>query len=536
MLAPNEDRLRGYRRRNQKAMTKLPFRPEGYEGLLDPYLPKVQNAVATALTRAQKGLSYDTLRLDRPDLKAAVTMLVELAEDLHCEIGIWRSLERFNTEFFGTNLPFLLEPGVAFPQNAITRTRVQHFLWVLYPQLIPDLLLRPDHSDLVRLAQVAAEVLQGQFVGLPKDSGIKRFLATPNNHGWEVKRKLVWLGTASYLFRILCQRYIEEQKDKQSDVGVIDDFLCQQCTEWAGLGAIEVLAGALDLSPERRADLLSWSERHFALFKVLSGNSENVEVLNLVNDVTYQVWVNSVRNPFTSGQFVAGSLVPWDGAWCWSGQQEAYINLDAAAIERVKQQYRRKPRIYYRYAPDDLKTAREIVRRQYVEFVASHGKDWVVYPDGLTMAADWQETNKAKIAALPEQERKRVLERHGLKSASPEMNLPRELLDSKNGIGVYFNPNEGMEIMPDFNDLLSGLKKKGRGLTANEESAIRGWMRSPSLSPGFVRRLAEEHGSESIAAAFLLDEPKADYVLEYLLRRYKRQFYRPRYPTLTLAK
>lgn len=238
-------------------MSKLPCRPEGYEGSLEPYLPKVQNAMVKALTQAQKGFAYDTLRLDRLDLKTVVTMLVELAEDLYCEIGIWRSLERFNTEFFGTNLPFLLEPGVAFPQDAITRTRVQHFLWVLYPQLIPDLLLRPDHGDLVRLAKVAAEVLQGQFAGLPKDSGIKRFLGTPNNHGWEVKRKLIWLGTASYLFRIFCQRYIKEQKDNHSDVGVIDDFLCQQCTECAGLGAIEILAGALDLSPERRADLLS---------------------------------------------------------------------------------------------------------------------------------------------------------------------------------------------------------------------------------------------------------------------------------------
>ena len=47
---------------------------------------------------------------------------------------------------------------------------------------------------------------------------------------------------------------------------------------------------------------------------------------------------------------------------------------------------------------------------------------------------------------------------------------------------------------------------------------------SRSVSPGFVRRLVEEHGSESIVAAFLLDKQNADYTLEYLLRRYKGQF------------
>jgi len=47
-------------------MSKLRFRPEGYEGSVEPHLPKVQNAIAKALTQAQKGLCDDALRLDRP--------------------------------------------------------------------------------------------------------------------------------------------------------------------------------------------------------------------------------------------------------------------------------------------------------------------------------------------------------------------------------------------------------------------------------------------------------------------------------------
>jgi len=516
-------------------MSRLPFRPEGHEGSVEQYLPKVQNAILKALTQAQKGLSHDTLRLDRPYLKAMAGILVEFVEDLHCEIGIWRSLERYNAEFFGTLLPFLFEPRTLFPLDSISPTRLQHFLWILYPQFIPDLLLRPDHTDLVRLAQVAAKVLQEQFVDLPRDSGVKHFLGTPHKHGWEVKRKLVWLGTGSYLFRTFYQRYIEDQNAEFSDIGVIDDFLCQQCTEWAGLGAIEILASVLDLFPERRTDLLSWSERHNAVFKVLSGNKEKIEVVNLINNVKYRVRLNLERNPFARGEFVFGSLVPWDGEWYWSGMQKMFHRLDAAAIEQVKQQFRMLPTIYYRYSQEDLKKAREMVRRQYEEFVATRGNDWVVYPDGLMMAADWQKSAKAKIAELPEDERKRFVEKHGLKAPVPEVNIPRELLESNNGIGVYFNPHEGMEIMPDFNDVLSGLKKKGRGLTEGEEVALRGLVRSESLSPGFVRRLAEEHGSESIVAAFLLVNQKEDYVLEYLLRRYKGRFFRPRYPTLTIV-
>ena len=64
---------------------------------------------------------------------------------------IWRSLERYNTEFFGTLLHFLFEPRAAFPLEAISPTRLQHFLWILYPQMIPDLLLCPSYRSSSRL-------------------------------------------------------------------------------------------------------------------------------------------------------------------------------------------------------------------------------------------------------------------------------------------------------------------------------------------------------------------------------------------------
>jgi hypothetical protein len=516
-------------------MWRLPFRPEGYKGAVEPHLTKVGNALDKALAQAQKDLTYDTLKLARPYRKALSAMLVEFAEDLHCGIGIWRSLEQYNQRFFGTPLPFILEAGAAPPPVEISPARLQNFLWVVYSQFLTDLLPRPDHTDLIRLAGVAAEVLQDRFAVLPQDSGIKQFLGTPDHYGWEVKRKLIWLGTKSYLFRVFFQRYVDEQDEKFSDISITDDFLCQECTEWSGLGALDILAGVLDLTPERRADLLSWSERHNAIFKVLSGNNERIEVLNLINDEEYRVRMNLERNPFTRGSIVYGSLVPWDGEWYWSGEQQRFDPMDAATINQLKQNFRMQPTIFYRYSPEDLKKARKLVRQQYEEFVARHGKDWVAFPDGLAMAADWQKSAEEKIASLPARERKQFLKKHGSKRPSPPMNLPRDLLESNNGIGVYFNSGEGMEIIEDFHDIISGLRKKGEGLTSEEEAAIRGWIWSRSVSPGFVRRLAEEYGSESIEVAFLLRRHDEPYTLEYLLRRYKGWFFRPRYPTLTIV-
>jgi hypothetical protein len=517
-------------------MSQLLYRPSGYRGSVEDHLPRLRDGLVRKLAQAQKGLASDTLKLTRPVLKELAAVLIELAEDLHCHIGLWASLERHHTEVFGTSLPFLLRAEMTPAPEAITPERLQHLLWVLYPRMLPDLILAPDHAVLRRLAEIAAEFLRDRFAKVPMDSGVTQFLGTPDEYAWDVKRKLVWLGTQSYLFRLFYWSYVEDHEAEPSDIGVTDDFVCQECTEWAGLGTLEILAGVLDLPPERRADLLSWYERHAAPFEVVSGDQETLVVRNLVTAAPYRVRMNGERNPFGPGSVIVGSLVPWAGEWSWSGKQQVIERPSRKEIETLTEGYRRIPSIAYRYCKEDLEKARDLVREQYREFVARHGKDWVAYPDGLAMAADWQRTAEEKFASLPPAQRQQVMKKHGLSQPRPKITLPPDLLDQRDGIGVYFNPEEGQEIVIAFNDLVSGLGRRGTDLRPDEVDAIVGWIQSREISPGFVRRLAEDHGDESIRAAFLLDKHDEDYALEYLLRRYKGVFYRRRYPTLTLVK
>ena len=57
---------------------------------------------------------------------------------------------------------------------------------------------------------------------------------------------------------------------------MINNFLAQECTEWAGLGAMKILAGILELPAAGRAELLSWTEhtmRSSAFFRWTRGES-----------------------------------------------------------------------------------------------------------------------------------------------------------------------------------------------------------------------------------------------------------------------
>jgi len=117
---------------------------------------------------------------------------------LYQDIGIWRSLEQYNIEFFGTPLPCILPADAPLPAQLVTPTRVQYLLWTLYGELEPQLILAPQHQDLVRLATVIAAFLHERFTHLQFDSGVKTLLSLPNTYGWDVKRKLIWLSQHAY--------------------------------------------------------------------------------------------------------------------------------------------------------------------------------------------------------------------------------------------------------------------------------------------------------------------------------------------------
>ena len=53
------------------------------------------------------------------------------------------------------------------------------------------------------------------------------------------------------------------------------------------------------------------------------------------------------------------------------------------------------------------------------------------------------------------------------------MTFPPEFLNHEQGIAAFSNPEEGVEFLLRFNQMLSGLRKKGVGLTDYEMAALR---------------------------------------------------------------
>jgi hypothetical protein len=466
-------------------------------------------------------------------------MLVELAEDLHNDIGIWKSYEQYNLEWFGTPLPLTLQPDEEVDGVEMFRCRIHHLLWNVYPLFDPDLTISPTYDGLYVLSELISQFLWEKFVDLPKDSGVKKFLGEPVEFGWEVKRKLVWLGSSSYLFRYFFGEYVEEQGGK-ADIPTTDDFICQETTPWSGLGVLDILAAVLDITEEQRRELRSWYERHLAFYKVLSLNIKKgkMEVLNLINDQPYTIRGGEEMAQFQKNMIVRGSLVPWNGEWYWSGGQAVWETLPQKLLEETKQRFIiSASQIAYRYCDELVKQAREMLNSHYDEFLKYHGSDLVLYPDGKALAEDEKKQFRIlrEIAIQKAAQEGETIPSEHLNTPLPDMSA--QLNNMENGVAVYFNPNEGQEMMMEFNTILSGLEKQGVGLTEDEAFMIREFIFADAISPGFVRRVVQEYGHESIAAIFFIEPEYAedDMFLEYLLRKYKGHFYKNRYPAISIA-
>jgi Protein of unknown function (DUF3843) len=510
-------------------------RPHQHLGRSERALMRIATDLTSFLLKAQRSLTFETLHLSKHQREAVAQILVEFAEDLHQDIGIWRSLEQYNLDFFGTKLPCILPADEPLDAQPVTPARVQYLLWTLYSELEPELILAPQHQDLVRLAAVIAAFLHERFAHLQFDSGVKTFLTQPNTYGWDVKKKLIWLGQHSYLFRLSFGNYVHAHGGTP-DIPTMDDFLCQATTCWSGLGVIDLLAALLDITDEQRASLRGWYERHAAYFHVVAVREPFLELVNLLNEQSYTVRVEVEAKRFQEGGLLFGSLVPWDGTWYWSGVQQAFGTVTNDMIQRIRKEFPLKaPHIVYRYSEPLAAKAREIVSKHYQQFVAYYGKDLVRYPDSRSMAEDMRKfyryQNEAIVKDLPPADR----QKYNRSDLSQPLALPPELLKMKNGVGIYFNPAEGQELMEGFNAIVSGLQKQGEQVTDDEAESLRALLYSDAISPEFVRTLVREYGDASIASAFLIQRETAPQYLEYLLRRYKGHFYRRRYPSLTLV-
>lgn len=475
---------------------------------------------------------YDTLRLNNEKNKRISHLLIEFFEDIYFEIGIWKAYENFNKITFGTILPCTFNNAEIDKINHNSYLfQTQHFLWNIYGLLEPNLVFSPNHRDLVMLSNEISIFIAKSIKRFPKQSSVQLFLKLPNNDGYDVKKKLIWLGTKSYLFRECLNSYLVK-KNLKEEISVIDDFINQNSTIWSGLGVIDILADLLKVPQNRKADIKTWYERHVAFYLIKSIQGKKINVENIINQQVYRIIVGSKINPFKINDLVFGSTVKYGNEWYWSGSQQRFDGFKKEQIQEIREKFITKSAIVaYRYDKQLLEKTKKRNIELYNEFVEYFGSDFIVFPNGLDFAASLQKVERLKYEKLSEEEFQKLQIKHNLVNKSPNYDFPEGLISTENEIAVFYNINEGQEILSEYTSLKLALNKNGIDLTDDDMDFIHALIEDASISPIFVQKILLQNGKKSVLKAYHL---KYENDIDYLIRKYKGMYFKNRYPSLTL--
>ena len=478
---------------------------------------------------------------DTPDLKLTpkrlsylTKLLVEFAEDLHYDVGLWRSVEEYNQKLFYTPLPLIVRYKHEIKEK-FDKNRFKFFIFNMMLEFKPYLIISPTHPGLELFSKQLSTFFKAHFKNAPAKSTLKLFLNEPDDYMWDFKQKVVFVGTKSYLFRLCFRNFYKESQNSPGDIETIDKFVNEHPTKWSGALVTEITAMAVNLPKNLRKDVETWYERHTSIYKFISWNNNNLIMENIVNNQIYEIYFDFKSNPFIENKYMMGGLVKFDNKWHWSGSQHIFGKLeeDEEKINELKNKLISDlPQIVYRYDIKRLEMARESLLKDYNDFVEFFGSDLVIFENGKTLESEFKKKILFAYNKISDEQKKQYFEEYGKQIEIPTFDFTGNLHESENQIAAHFNPDIGFEFVLQYDLFISGLQKQGVGLEEEEKEVIYVLITDKRVSPQFIKRITDEYGTQSIQKVFYLDID--DNNLEYLLRVYKGKSFRKQYPHVSM--
>lgn len=481
-------------------------RPSGFRGKGDRAVLNLHKEMSRFLLRLKGQLNANLLNVSSEDLNTLSAALVEFAEDLYNNIGLWESLENYNLQQFGTPLPIVLAQGKHIIDEPFDPFRIKYFLWNFLPELssLKQQHITPFDADLDKISLQVAEFFDENFLKIPRGSGITKFLNQPNKFISQIKKKLIWIATDAYLFRTHLVHYLEKEELKPLPAA-IDDYACQVCTTWSGLGAINILALVLNLPEEEKKDIINWYKRDLAIFEVKELKGRTSQLLNQVNGRSCWVVEENTRATYKVGDLVMGSLYQYKNEWYWSGAKAAIPAMLSSKVDEILQEIKSQASYIY----GDLEN--KLQERYSYMMEKMNGIDLHYFDDGRALKLFIKKLHEDPIAV-----EKEVL---------THVDIPR----NKNGVALFLSKDDTPKIFADYNDLSKALKKEGNHLDEVDKKSLRDLLMSKNVNPKFVKRLAQEYGTASIFQYYFGKKEVEHFALDYLLRKYKGQYFRERF-------
>lgn len=262
-----------------------------------------------------------------------------------------------------------------------------------------------------------------------------------------------------------------------------------------------LLAARRDL-PAADRELLSWwrDDAVRGVFEAVGTGPDSPELLNLVDDLTYQVHELAPAGPVTEGMFVSGTLLPLtedDTAWLAAGDEVAYPATDGRQVAGLAIDLAtREPDLVFRN-PDKTAQGWEHMRKDREEFLSFFGADELVFP-----TAEAEERLNAYYG-MRRDALASARGRHRQVSDSGETTfvMPPGFFEFDT-VGIIYDETDGFVVVPEYGTLRDLFADPSLAADHAHADVLKAYLREDAIPPLPLRRMAAGHPAEAVDLVF----------------------------------
>jgi len=359
-----------------------------------------------------------------------------------------------------------------------------------------------------------------------------------------LKAALVAFGKSQRFAREFRSAYADrfatvEPSNQVDYINFLDRFVLEHRTRDGRTIVEQFVASRPDLPEAERAVLLDWAKVVEGIFEVERHDGDTAIMVNLVDELTYRVRSNlgpQLLKQLVPETIVWARVVPFGNDWLMSGA------LNSAPPEGRREMCRAAaelantcPAAVFRN-PAKLALGWELHRRLRGHFVEFFGADLAVVTGhelADRMAGFWNyhatrisagqsrapgETTSSKNRDAPDEEQPPPV---------PQMSMSSDLEHAET-VGIMFDEVEGLWFLPEYRLVRDVFADPALIAGPRYRDAVSGYLKSHSIPPIALRRLAEQDPNQtSRVFARLLGKPRFTWQRDgdALLRRYKAGFF-----------
>ncbi len=285
------------------------------------------------------------------------------------------------------------------------------------------------------------------------------------------------------------------------------------------------------LDDEDRRIVLGWKDTIEGIFEIVQHAGDHLELLNLVDELTYIVRSNQGAAGLKQAPrvgFLLGRVCPLGDEWLMSGEHRVLKPHMADELLAMAAQLALKvPRLFFRN-PSHLERGWEQQRKMYEDFVDHFGTDEVlVRGTELQAIMDGFMTSQQERVRDEAEREGKALDPALVGAAPVRMPVPREL-SLEREVAVLHHPRWGQGFYLGYGEVRRAFIDPKRALRRGGSHAVRSYLEDADLDPLPLLLLGNRHpDAASQLFASILGRPGFDWERdgEALLREYKGDHY-----------